>query len=64
MMAIRSTMQAFQSPASLASINQMVPENWLVKSASLNQMTGSLSSILAAPLGAFVISFVPGSALT
>lgn len=59
MMAIRSTMQAFQSPASLASINQMVPENWLVKSASLNQMTGSLSSILAAPLGAFVISFVP-----
>lgn len=59
MMAIRSSMQAFQSPASLASTNQLVPEKWLVKSASLNQMTGSLSNILAAPLGALVISFFP-----
>jgi DHA3 family macrolide efflux protein-like MFS transporter len=59
LMAIRSSMQAFQSPAAAASTAMLVPEAWLGRVAGLNQMLQGVMTIAAAPLGALLLAFLP-----
>ncbi len=59
MMAIRSAMQAFQSPAALASTSLLVPESFLPRAAGLNQALTGLMSVAAAPMGALAIGIMP-----
>jgi DHA3 family macrolide efflux protein-like MFS transporter len=59
MMFIRSSMQAFQSPAAAASTAMLVPEAWLGRVAGLNQMLQGVMTIAAAPLGALLLAFMP-----
>lgn len=59
MIAIRSAMQAFQMPASTASMAMLVPPDFLPRAAGLNQMMQGVTVIGAAPLGAFVMSIMP-----
>ncbi|WP_110515924.1 MFS transporter [Herpetosiphon llansteffanensis] len=56
LMFLRSTMQAFQSPAATASTSQLVPPAWLTRAAGMNQMIYGLMSVAAAPLGALAMS--------
>lgn len=58
MLGIRSAMQAFQAPAA-ASTYMLVPKNFLMRAAGLNQALQSLTVVIAAPLGAFAISVMP-----
>ena len=59
MIAIRSAMQAFQMPASTASMAMLVPSDFLPRAAGLNQMMQGITTVGAAPLGAFVMSIMP-----
>tara|TARA_B100001105_G_scaffold245254_1_gene227752 strand:- start:2117 stop:3358 length:1242 start_codon:yes stop_codon:yes gene_type:complete len=59
MMAVRSAMQAFQSPAAAASVVMLVPRSFLVRASGLNQSMDSLTLVAAAPLGALAISVMP-----
>lgn len=59
LMFIRSSMQAFQSPAASASTSMLVPEDWLTRAAGLNQTVQGLMSIAAAPLGAVALGLLP-----
>ena len=56
LMFLRSTMQAFQSPAATASTSQLVPPDWLTRAAGMNQIILGLMSVAAAPLGALAMS--------
>lgn len=58
-MFIRSALQAFQVPASTASIAMLVPQHFLARAAGLNQTLQSISVIASAPLGALAISLAP-----
>ena len=59
LMAIRSAMQAFQGPASMASVATLVPPDFVPRAAGFNQTVQGLSMVGAAPLGALLLSFVP-----
>ncbi len=59
MLGVRSAMQAFQTPAAAASTYMLVPENYLLRAAGLNQSLQSLTVVAAAPLGALAISIMP-----
>lgn len=59
MMAVRSAMQAFQTPAASASTVMLVPKHFLSRAAGLNQTLLGLMTVVAAPLGAFAISIMP-----
>ncbi len=59
LMAIRSSMQAFQGPAAMASTAMLVPESWLARVAGLNQSMQGVVTIAAAPLGALVLAVLP-----
>ncbi|WP_210270054.1 MFS transporter [Aureimonas mangrovi] len=59
MMAIRSSMQAFQGPAASASIAMLVPRSFLPRAAGLNQTMIGIMTVAAAPLGALAISLMP-----
>lgn len=59
MMAVRSAMQAFQSPAATASTAMLVPISFLPRAAGLNQTLTGLMTVAAAPLGALAISAMP-----
>jgi DHA3 family macrolide efflux protein-like MFS transporter len=59
MMAIRSSMQAFQFPAATASTAMLVPQSWLERVAGLNQAMQGVMTIAAAPLGALLLAFFP-----
>jgi MFS transporter, DHA3 family, macrolide efflux protein len=59
LMFVRSSMQAFQSPASNASTANLVPTSWLPRVAGLNQMLGGIMTIAAAPLGALALAVLP-----
>ncbi|MBX3019546.1 MAG: MFS transporter [Bdellovibrionaceae bacterium] len=59
LLAVRSSMQAFQGPASQASAVMLVPESFLTRAAGLNQIVLSLMTIAAAPIGAFAMSLLP-----
>ena len=58
-MAIRSAMQAFQMPASMASVAMLVPPEFIPRVTGMNQIIQGLTMIGAAPLGALVISVLP-----
>jgi len=58
-MFIRSSMQAFQSPASAASTANLVPHEWLPRVAGLNQSLAGIMTIAAAPLGALALAVLP-----
>lgn len=59
MMFIRSSMQAFQTPAALASVSMLVPRGFLSRAAGLNQTMQGITLVAAAPLGALTISMMP-----
>jgi DHA3 family macrolide efflux protein-like MFS transporter len=59
LMFIRSSMQAFQQPASAASTAMLVPRAWLPRVAGLNQMVQGIMTVAAAPLGALALAFLP-----
>jgi DHA3 family macrolide efflux protein-like MFS transporter len=59
MLFIRSSMQAFQTPAATASTAMLVPGDWLDRVAGLNQMLQGVLTIAAAPLGALLLAFLP-----
>jgi MFS transporter, DHA3 family, macrolide efflux protein len=59
LMFIRSSMQAFQTPALSSSSANLVPTDWIPKVAGLNQAVVGIMSIAAAPLGALVLAFMP-----
>jgi len=59
MMAVRSSMQAFQAPAAAASTAMLVPRQFLPRAAGLNQTLLGLMTVAAAPLGALAISVMP-----
>lgn len=59
MMAVRSAMQAFQSPTAAASVVMLVPGSFLVRASGLNQSLQSLTVVAAAPLGALAIGVMP-----
>lgn len=59
MMAIRSAMQAFQSPAAAASVAMLVPYHFLPRAAGLNQTVQGLTLVASAPLGALAIGILP-----
>lgn len=58
-MAVRSAMQAFQTPAAAASTAMLVPAEFLPRAAGLNQTLNGIVTIAAAPLGALAISVLP-----
>ncbi|MFZ4662058.1 MAG: MFS transporter [Caldilineaceae bacterium] len=59
LMFIRSTMQAFQTPAATASTAMLVPQEWLPRVAGFNQSLQGVMTIAAAPLGALALAFLP-----
>lgn len=59
MMFMRSSMQAFQSPAAQSSTPMLVPPEFLDRAAGLNQTLMGLMTVAAAPLGAVAISVMP-----
>jgi MFS transporter, DHA3 family, macrolide efflux protein len=59
LMFIRSSMQAFQSPAASSSTANLVPQAWLPRVAGLNQSLQGIMTIAAAPLGALALAFLP-----
>jgi DHA3 family macrolide efflux protein-like MFS transporter len=58
-MAIRSSMQAFQMPAAAASTAMLVPSDWLNQAAGLNQALGGIITIAAPALGALALAVLP-----
>lgn len=60
---VRAVAGAFHSPAMLASTSLMVPENHYVRVQGLNQALQNGSPLLAAPVGALLISMLPMSAI-
>lgn len=58
-MAIRSSMQAFQQPAAASSTVMLIPENFITRVAGLNQITYGIMTVGAAPLGALALSIMP-----
>ncbi len=59
LMFVRSSMQAFQAPASMASTSLLVPPSWLARVAGMNQTLYGLMSVAAAPLGAVALAYLP-----
>lgn len=59
MLGIRSAMQAFQAPAAAASTYMLVPKNFLMRAAGLNQALQSMTVVIAAPLGALAMGVMP-----
>lgn len=56
---VRSTMQAFQHPAVIASTSNLVPNHWLDRVAGMNQALLGVMTIAAAPLGALALAIFP-----
>lgn len=59
MLAVRSAMQGIQQPAAVASVAMLVPRDFLPRAASLERSLASLTIVMAAPLGALAIGFLP-----
>ncbi|QGN22547.1 MFS transporter [Elizabethkingia anophelis] len=59
MMSIRGAMQAFQGPASAASVAMLVPKSFLSRASGLNQTLQAFTTVASAPLGALAISIMP-----
>lgn len=58
-MFLRSTMQAFQSPAMVATTSLIVPPWWLSRVSAMNQTVVGLMSVASAPLGAALLAVLP-----
>ena len=58
-MVIRSIGGAFQWPAMQSSTSLMVPKEHLSRISGINQSLGGLANIMAPPLGAILLEFVP-----
>lgn len=56
---IRSSMQAFQGPASQASVENLVPRSFIPRAAGLSQSVLGIVSIASAPIAAFTLKFLP-----
>jgi MFS transporter, DHA3 family, macrolide efflux protein len=61
LMFVRSSMQAFQSPAAAASTSLLVPHDWLPRVAGMNQALQGIMTVAAAPLGAVALAILPFS---
>jgi MFS transporter, DHA3 family, macrolide efflux protein len=59
LMFVRSAMQAFQRPAFDASIPNLVPTDWIPKVSGISQGLMGIITIVAGPLGAAVLAFLP-----
>lgn len=59
LMLVRSAMQAFQTPAAVASVAMLVPESFLPRAAGFTQTLQGIMTVAAAPLGALAISVMP-----
>ena len=59
LMAVRSAMQAFQFPASTASVAMLVPKYFVTTAAGLSQSIQGVMIIAAAPIGAVVLASMP-----
>jgi MFS transporter, DHA3 family, macrolide efflux protein len=59
LMFVRSSMQAFQFPASFASTPNLVPTDWIPKVAGFNQTLFGVMNIAAPPLGALALVVMP-----
>ena len=59
LMFVRSSMQAFQSPAAASSTAMLVPPSMLPRVAGLNQALQGVMTVAAAPLGALALAFLP-----
>jgi MFS transporter, DHA3 family, macrolide efflux protein len=59
LMFVRSSMQAFQTPAASASTAMLVPKDWLPRVAGMNQAMQGIMTIAAAPLGALALAVMP-----
>lgn len=59
LMAIRSAMQAFQTPAAMASVSMLVPPSFVPRAAGLNQSIQGVILIGAAPVGALAMATMP-----
>jgi len=59
LMAVRSSMQAFQMPAASASTAMLVPHERLGQVAGYNQALQGIMTIAAAPLGALALAVMP-----
>ena len=59
MMAVRSAMQAFQTPVAMASVTMLVPGSFLIRASGMNQSLQSLTLVVSAPLGALAVSVMP-----
>lgn len=57
-LAIRSSMQAFQGPASQSSIPMLVPQSFLPRASAINQGLFSLIIVASAPIGALAMSLM------
>jgi DHA3 family macrolide efflux protein-like MFS transporter len=57
--ALRSAMFAFQQPAALTSIPGLVPQSFLTRAISLNQVMAGIVAMGAAPLGALAVTIMP-----
>ncbi|MCW5874015.1 MAG: MFS transporter [Anaerolineales bacterium] len=63
LMAVRSLGQSFHSPAFSASTSLMVPKEHLPRIQGVNQVLNGGLSVVAAPLGAFLLEFLPTQGL-
>lgn len=59
LLGLRSLGQSFHSPAFSASTSLMVPKEHLPRIQGVNQMLNGGLSVVAAPLGAFLLEFLP-----
>lgn len=59
LLAIRSSMQAFQGPASQSSVAMLVPPSFLARAAGLSQSAMGFMTIASAPVGALAMSLMP-----
>lgn len=59
LMFVRATMQSFQQPAAMASVANLVPTDWLSRAGGMNQSLQGIMTVVAAPLGALALAFLP-----
>jgi MFS transporter, DHA3 family, macrolide efflux protein len=59
LMFVRATMQSFQQPAAMASTANLVPGDWLARVGGMNQSLQGIMTVVAAPLGALALAFLP-----
>lgn len=59
LLAIRSSMQAFQGPSSHSITSMIVPKHFIPRAAGFSQSVDGIRSIAGAPIGAFALAIFP-----